>query len=557
VFIRVTKNAAGQGYYHLVESYREGGKVKQRTLLSLGRVEDDKLDELAEAIAKHKEIFTAANLAKSMSVDQTFVLGPLLVLRELFKTLGIDHALGRLARDHAQLGFNVREVVFGLVAARLVRPTSKLAVYEQLHGQFYPDGLKANPALHQVYRAIDMLAAGKDNLETDLFMHGRDLFSQNVDVVLYDLTTLRFESTAQTEELRRFGYSKDRRSDCTQVVLGLLTDTLGMPLGFEVFPGNTFEGKTLESIIDKMHKKFRVRRFVFVADRGLLSKPNLKIIKQAKGEFIVGMRIGALDKKRPELYDRSKFTQVSDGFEFLETTFDGDRGIVTWSRDRAERDKKVRDDILDKIRKKLKTGRKKASAKDFISNTNYRFFLKGLDKGKVPEIDEDKVAQAARKDGFFAIVSNVPKLLPAELFAQYKELWRIEDCFGELKGTLKARPIFHWTDHRIVGHLTLCFIAFLCEAHIIRALRAAEDDYHGRAVDANDITTRQLSAVVVLRELAEVRAVPVTVGTKTHWLRTDIKGHVATLFKRLGMRIPPKLLKTENVVAQTIATPAT
>jgi transposase len=550
MFIRTTRNAAGQAYYHLVESYRVDGKVRQRTLLSLGRVEDGKLDELAQAIARHCDLLTAMDVAKTISVDATYVLGPLLVLRGLFATLGIDEALGRIEREHPKLEFSLREIVFALVAARFVRPTSKLAVYEQMLDRFYPDLLRADDIeLHHVYRALDLLSASKDDVETSLFVHGRDLFNRQVDVILYDLTTLRFESTQETEKLRRFGFSKEKRSDCTQVVLGLVVDSEGMPLGFEVYPGNTVEGKTLSDIVRKMRDKFRVRRFIFVADRGLLSKANLEAIRAAGGEFIVGMRIGGLAKKRPELYDRSRFRKVGDGLEVFETTFGEDRGIVTWSRERALRDENVRADILDKIRAKLGT-KKKVSAKTFVSNNNYRFFLKGLDKGQTPALDEAKIADAAKKDGFFAIVTNVHDKTGQELFAQYKELWRVEDVFGELKGTLKARPVFHWKDHRIVGHLTMCFISLLCEAHVTRALRRSRDDYDGRAVQEKIIDARQLSAVTVFRELADVRAIPVDIGSKRLWVRTDIRGHVAVLFQRLGLRIPPKLLKTESVVAQ-------
>jgi transposase len=556
VFIRTTRNSTGQAYYHLVESYREDGKVRQRTLLSLGRVEDGKLEALAEAISKHTDLVSATDLAKSISVDDTYVLGPLLVLRGLFDSLGIDAVLSDVQSKAKRLRFNLRSVVFQMVAARFIRPCSKLAIYEQILGSLYRDAISDEVPLHHFYRALDVLNKFKERIETGLFMHGRDLFSRQVDVVLYDLTTLRFESTVESESLRRFGYSKEMRSDCTQVVLGLLVDTDGIPLGFEVFPGNTVEGKTLTSIMEKMRSKLCVRRFIFVADRGLLSKDNLEVIRAEQGEFIVGMRIGNLSSKRPELYDRSQFKAVADGLELLETKFGDDRGVVTWSRERAERDRKTRDDILKKIRAKLDG--KKVTAKTFVSNSNYRYFLKGLGKDDpTPELDPEKIASAEKKDGFFAIVTNVKDKTPLELLQQYKELWRIEDTFGELKGTLKARPVFHWTDHRIIGHLTMCFIALLCEAHITRALRDSNDRYVGKAVRNKTIRPRQLSAAAVLRELADVRAVPVTIGAQLIWVRTDINGHVAKLFQSLGLRIPPKLLGQKAVVAQPLDEPST
>jgi hypothetical protein len=550
------RNAAGQTYYYLVEAYREGRKVRQRTLVSLGRVEDGKLQELAHAVAKHTEFLAVMDIAKSMSIEQTFVLGPLLILQCLFERLGINQALERIKHKHEQLEISLRDVVFSVIAARFVRPSSKLAIYEELLDQLYPDLVCKDLALHQIYRAMDLLSTHKDDIEQTLYWHGRDLLSVKVDVVLYDLTTLRFESVREDlGDLRRFGYSKEMRTDCTQVVLGLLADPSGIPLGFEVYPGNTFEGKTLKDIVQKMRTKFRVRRFIFVADRGLFSKENLDELKSNKSEFLVGMRLGQVGKRRPELYDISQFTKVNEDISVFETTHHQDRCIVTWSKERAERDQKVREDILDKIGKKL-SGRT-VTAKTFVSNSNYRIFLKGLEEGDRPELDQKKIDEAARKDGFFAIVTNVKDKDAAEIFFQYKQLWHIEDSFGELKGTLKARPIFHWRDRRIVGHLTMCFLALLCEAHVTRLLRDLKEPRDSRAIRDDLIDPRQLSAATVMKELCEVRAVPVTIGKNKIWVRTDIRGHAAAIFQRLGLRIPPRLLKSENVVIQTDPLPAT
>lgn len=214
MFIRTTRNRIGQAYHHLVESYRSCGKVKQRTLLSLGRVEDGKLEQLAQAIAKHTDLLSALDVAKTIGVETTYVLGPLLILRGLFAQLGIDAALERLERDHPKLKFSLREVVFALVAERFVRPTSKVAVSEPMLERLYPDMLHpADLDLQHVHRALEILDRGKDGLETSLSMHGPDRFSSPVDVVLYDLTTLRFERTSATEKLRPLEFTKNTR-DC-------------------------------------------------------------------------------------------------------------------------------------------------------------------------------------------------------------------------------------------------------------------------------------------------------------------------------------------------------
>jgi transposase len=251
MYVKATKNQAGHTYYHLVESYWENGKSRQRTLLSLGRAGEDRMDDVVAAIAKHKDVLTVLDLAKNISVEDTYIMGPLLVLERMFEKSGIDCVLKTAAGKHPKLGFDLRSLVFTMAAMRFVQPGSKLKVYEHWQGKLYPEMIEEDIELHQLYRALDVLALHKEDIEKGLFWYGRDLLSMDVDVVLYDLTTLRFESTrTDLGELRKFGYSKERRSDCTQVVLGLLVTPDGIPIGFEVYPGNTFEGKTIGDIID-------------------------------------------------------------------------------------------------------------------------------------------------------------------------------------------------------------------------------------------------------------------------------------------------------------------
>lgn len=553
MFIKITKNPAGQAYYHLIETYRDQGKVRQRTLLSLGRVEDDRLEDLASAISKHKELFTALELAKNISVEETYILGPLLVLQRLFEKSGIDQVLRQIAEQHPKLGFDLRELVFTMAAARFVQPGSKLKVYEHWQNRLYPGMIVSEIGLHQLYRTLDVLAAHKDELEQGLFWHERDLLNQKVDVVLYDLTTLRFESTrTDLGKLRQFGYSKERRSDCTQVVLGLLVTPEGIPLGFEVYPGNTFEGKTITDIIDKLRRKYRIRRFIFVGDRGLFSKKNLESLRGEKkiGEFIVGMKLAVFKQRHDEFYDIRRYRKISNDLAVYETTHDGDRCIITWSRARAERDQKAREDVLDKIGKKL--AKKKIKAKDFVTNTTYKRYVVGLNDGKEFTLNQQAIAEDAKRDGYFGVVTSITDMTAAQIVENYKTLWIIEDAFGELKGTLRARPVFHWKDSRIVGHLTLCFLAYYCEALMTQALRNKGLELESPAIDDETIDSRPLTVVEAMRELKEVRAIPVQVRSTTMWVRTDISGNAHKLLSAIGTKAPPKVLqvtKSQNVVA--------
>jgi hypothetical protein len=508
---------------------------------------------LVTAISRHSDVLGILDIAKSISIKDTFIYGPLLVLEKLFKEFGVDAALEKAAISHPKLGFNLRQIIFTLVACRFIKPGSKLKVYEYWQSKLYPEMISEKAPLHHIYRSLNILCEHKDQVEKDLYWEKRDLLNAQVDVVLYDLTTLRFESTREDiGKLRRFGYSKEMRTDCTQVVLGLLVDTEGIPLGFEVYPGNTFEGKTLEDIVKKIRNKFNVRRFIFVADRGLFSAKNLEHIrgrcgKTAKddGEFIVGMKLGVLKKRHEEFYDRSRFKWINEELAIYEAQHEGDRCIITWSRVRAERDRKTREDILKKIRKKLSS--KKVNSKSFVSNRNYQKYVIGLDKGQTPKLNEKAVEKEERKDGFFGVLTNVNDMSATEIVTSYKNLWIVEDAFGEIKGNLKTRPVFHWTDERIVGHLTMCFLAYFCEAQLTKALRDRGVELESRAIDNKIIDPRPLTVMEAMRELCEVRAVPVNIRNKKIWVRTDIAGNASKLFKAIHLKIPPKVLNLEAI----------
>jgi transposase len=542
MYIRTTKNQRGDAYYHLVEAYRQDGKVKQRVLMSLGRVENNRLEVLATAISKHLETVNIFNLSKEIDIADTYILGPLLVLERMSGNLGIKAVLQNIVLQHKRLQFDFEKVVFTQMCSRFIKPVSKLSLYDNWVGRMYPEMVDHQVDLQHIYRSLDILADHKEEIEKFLYQWKKDLFTINVDVVLYDLTTLRFESTREDMgDLRKFGYSKEMRTDCTQVVLGLLTDTEGIPLCFEVHPGNTFEGKTLQGIVEKMRGKFSIRRFIFIADRGLFSFENLDHIRADGGEFIVGLKMGSMTKQlQKDFYDLSKFIWINQELAFYETILNEDRCIITWSRTRAERDRKAREDILEKIRRKLAVEKK--LTKKFITNRNYKKYLKTEGEDHC-ELNHSAIYEEAKRDGFFGIITNVVSMSASEIVTHYKQLWKIEDAFGEIKGTLKTRPMFHWTDNRIIGHLVLCFLTYLCEAHLTRLLRNSQEHLIRKSITKNIIKERELTVAQAMDELNRVMAIPVKVRKDTIWLRTDIPPNALKMIQAIGMKIPPKILQ--------------
>ena len=261
--------------------------------MSLGRVKDTRLEKLLDLIGRHLDVVSASQIAKEIDVQNTFILGPLLIIDAIFKQLNLYELLTDLKQKHPKVQFDFVKIIFTLVINRFVEPCSKLKVFSHWQKLFYPDFLEEELHLQDIYRSLDLLSNHKEDIEKSLYMRGKSQLSffNECDVILYDLTTLRFESTREDlDNLRRFGYSKEKRSDCTQVVFGLLVDTEGMPLGFDVYPGNTFEGKTIPSVMTKLKKKFKIRRFILVGDRGLFSNENLQSVKAKGDEFIVGIK---------------------------------------------------------------------------------------------------------------------------------------------------------------------------------------------------------------------------------------------------------------------------
>ena len=157
-------------------------------------------------------------------------------------------------------------------------------------------------------------------------------------------------------------------------------------------------------------------------------------------------------------------------------------------------------------------------------------------------MNEKAIAEDKKKDGFFGVITNITNMQAKDIVTHYKSLWIIEDAFGEIKGHLKARPVFHWSDQNIIGHLTICFLAYLCEALMTQALREKNLTLESRAIQEEIIKPRPLTVVEAMRELQEVRAIPVQVKSKTLWVRTDINGNANKLFAAIGLKVPPKVL---------------
>lgn len=541
MFVRVNRNKQGREYLQILRSYREKGKVKHEVLFTLGRLdvlqEHDQIDQLIEALSRFATRQRLIDISKDITIDKIYYLGAAHVSKRMLERVGLIKVLEKLEQEHPRLGMQWQELILGMILNRFMEPCSKKQWKEKWLRRVYPDILKAGePSLSGIYRAMDILYEHKDKIEQAIFERNgeRDLFNQEIDIVFYDTTTLYFESTDDKRgDLRRFGYSKEHRNDCVQVVFGLLIDRDGIPVGYELFPGNTYDGKSVPAVLDKLKTKFHVGRIIFVADCGMISKENLKEISEAGMEYIFGMRLAKTDdKSQKEIYDLKRYRMIGrdEKLGIYETTHKGDRLILTWSEERAKRDIKVRKQIIEKIRNMLK---ERPAPKKFISHRGYRQFLKGLDEGHM-ELDEKAIAESQKRDGFFGVLTNIKadRMSAGEVYGRYKDLWHIEDAFGEIKGPIKTRPMFHWTDKRIHAHVLICLMAYYIEAIITRILRQKKADF---------------TAEELFRELNEVYAVPVEVRGTVAWVRNEIRDIALRGYQFLSLKPPERVLKIEKV----------
>jgi transposase len=552
VFIK-TKVVNNKTYLSVAESYRENGKIKTRIIASLGCIENFKHGQLNSLGDKLKRLSSGADgslasiTIKASELEELNVLnwgGPK-IIKHLWNLFGLEEILGKAAAT-SKIEFDVAAAIFSMVLNRLLSPSSKLKVFEN---QSRYVGVK-NVDLQHFYRALDFLCDQKNLIEKAIFEKNRSLFNMKVDIVFYDVTTLYFESQ-RSNDLKDFGYSKDCKFNEVQIVLGLLVDREGRPVGYDVFPGNTFEGKTLETALIKLKKKFNIDKIIIVADRGMNSKFNLQSIRAAGYDYIVGCKLRKMPKNIKE-----QATDIASYNTSFEMELDGnpskkimikmktidyknhvkikevdkdvavnsanhkvildEKIVLTWSSTRAEKDKSDRQRLIDKaisILAKPSSLKEQRGAKRYIKQTS---------PGKI-SLRDDKIIEDMKWDGFYGISTSKLSMSDREILDAYKNLWRIEESFRVLKFSLRTRPIFHWNEKRIAGHLMVCFLSFLLERTLESTLRSKNIEF---------------SVTKIQDAIRSLTLTPLSCQHQELYLRSKVSGLANEIFLALNIRIP-------------------
>jgi transposase len=371
--------------------------------------------------------------------------------------IGFELVLGKI---YDEIGFNeIDSSIFrALVLTRVSHPGSKLKAVEYMrrnHGVEYD--------LNAVYRFMDKLHSDYgERVQQISFDHTKTLFGGKIAVVFYDVTTLYFEAE-QEDDLRKLGYSKDGKIQRPQIVLGLLVSEGGYPLAFQMFAGNTFEGKTMLQVVDQFEKQYQIDNTFIIADAAMLSRKNLDDLEEKERKYIVGARIKSESNQiKQKILDLS----LSNGQSKVIEKPDGTKLIISMSDKRASKDAKNRQRGVNRLEKLVRTGK---LTKTHINNRGYNKFLEMSGKVQVI-INRFKINEDKKWDGLKGYITN-SDLSNEDVIKHYSELWQIEKAFRVSKTDLRMRPIFHRLERRIRAHLIIAFSAYKVYKELERQLQ--------------------------------------------------------------------------------------
>jgi hypothetical protein len=517
--IRLRQEGKEYTYLKVVENVRQKGRPVQKTLVNFGNVShwpDDRIVRLIELLNR----FLGRSLPEgepfdleSVRVESCRQLGPYLPLDRLWDGLGMDAILDALLAKR-KLDPRARECIKVMVLTRLVWPRSKRWVWEMAAEQAHIPGVDAQSLpLHLYYRSLTFLSEVQTQVEQSIHHNMTHLFNRDVSLVFYDLTSVYFEGT-QCKKAKH-GYSREHRPDLLQIEIGLMVDAEGMPIGHEVFDGNIKDVSTVLGALERLKKTFAVKRCVFVGDDGMASRENLAAIDAAGYEYVTSLSLGKSKIGQELLWEHRtpwRWKQLGptmhlallrpagggDGQSYI-----GTYNPLTARTTRRHRSARLRQcqEFLEKLREPPKPRSRKrspeqivAAAQGFVNRKKAQEFIR-LEacpkQGFTWSLDRDALRRARRQDGVMILVTNTKTLSPEEVARGYRTLWRVEDAFRHMKDGLRLRPIRHWNDARVLGHVFVCVLAYLLECLYDRALEQA-----GQAVSARTALDR-LSTLTV------------------------------------------------------------
>jgi len=520
-------------YAQIVESLRVPGRrtPKHQVVLNLGRadqIDRVRLNKLISLLQDYLQDEKSRPLPAQVSLGRSREYGVGYVIEALWKRMGLDRFFKRELKRR-KIEIPVERALLAMAAHRAQEPTSKLQDFYWLQNEaFFPWGAKVE--LHHLYRSLDFLQEHHEALENGLYLHRRDLFNRQVELIYFDTTTVHFEIEDDPEEpplsgLRQYGRPKDGRISHRQIVVGMAVDPDGLPLLSQTFPGNTVDVTTIAPVVKRL-KEMKVEEIVFVSDRGTVSEDNLRAIHQAGLHYIVGLKLRQAKDLRPVIVqDSSPYQVVRENLLAKKLVHKGRSLVVCYSPLSAERDVKMRGRALERLNEKLakvKTARDHQQAEaEILKHQLFRRWVERDDSGALV-LSREKVAAESACDGTFVLQTSNLQLSPAQVALGYKGLMRVERAWQSFKHSLDIQPVFLRKDERIEAHVTLCMITYLLERWT--------EIQSGLTFDRIRQLLRPLHAVELLQEDQHL------------WKPNSLDKDQKTLLKKLSLPEPPPVL---------------
>lgn len=526
----IKQNGKQYKYYQIVESQRIKGKVRQKLILSLGDLEQ--ATNIAKATVHLVENLGLIDVDTEIAPVWSKEYGLPFVFQRLFNDCGLKEIINNIALKHKKLGFDLKKTVFNLILNRLMEPCSEHRIAKHWNRNIY-EQLVAKIKLQHLYRAVRLLSQYKEEIEQCLFSQTRDLFHQKIDLAFFD-TTSTYLYGKESESLSSYGYSRDRRSNCKQVLIGVLLGPESIPLGCEILPGHTTDLEAMVRIIQKVKKRFFINKIILVSDGGMNSKDNRKLLAEEKLEYILGTRMRSikivkeyLQKHYPLTFDGSFERQGKNGFSYKEVFLNSQRYIIIYNPEEAKRQKQTRQEIISQLENQLKI----KGLKSLIKNKGQRRYLRINNKKtrNAVGIDHDKAKKEEIFDGLFVCETNNTDLKAREIVREYKNLWQVERAFRDLKDIIEMRPIYHQIDQMIKGHIFVSFLALYLEMYLRKKL-----------FDSNFVKT---DLDELINEIKAIKAIKIQIKDKSVVMRTELGKAADQLFRALSIRPPNRILE--------------
>jgi len=566
------KNGKAHLYWSVVENRRlDSGRVIQRHVLYLGEINSSQAECWRRAIEVFDEdtgqsrslALFPEDRCEAPNGDDVIRLrlsemrlchprqwGACWLAGVLWRELKLDRFWAeRLPKSRKRTRWD--HVLQVLVSYRLIAPGSEW----RLHRQWFLDSAMADllgsdfglAEPHKLYACLDLLLAHKQALFSHLTERWRDLFNASFDVLLYDLTSTYFEVNASElpeGSKRRHGYSRDKRPDCPQVVIALVVTPDGLPLAYEVLPGNTADCKTLRDFLTRIESQYGKARRVWVMDRGV---PTEEVLAEMRASdppvsYLVGTPKGRLTRLEKQLVDKP-WKMVREGVEVKLLAQDDELYVFAQSADRVSKERAMR-------RRQLKWlwARLKKLAEMEVSREE-RLMKLGAARSKAPSawrlvetqvdkktgaltysLDRDKLRTVRRREGRYLLRTNLTDDDPAKLWQYYIQLVAVEEAFRNLKGDLAIRPVFHQSDNRIEAHIFVAFLAYCLQITLTRWLQGL----------APGLTARTALAKFAAVQMIDVH-LPTTDGREIILTRyTEPEPELRLLVDRMKLALPPQ-----------------